>query len=107
MGEIAVGVGGGDVGGVSNFTSSSDFAGWVPWQVAVAARSNYRLFCSWCLPDFDLSGFSGFRGSWGSLMAQTGSLEGVYSSMAPLAWSVAYEDKLGVTPKPVFNKILP
>jgi hypothetical protein len=55
----------------------------------------YRLFCSWSLSDPDFYGYSYFRGSWRSPMAQTCSLEGVYFSVASLAGSVANEDKLG------------
>jgi hypothetical protein len=40
-----VGVGGGDVGGVPDFTSTCDFASLVSRQVAVAVGSYFRLFC--------------------------------------------------------------
>jgi hypothetical protein len=93
--ETAVSVWGGDVGEVSDFTSSCDFAGWVSKQVLVAVGSYYRLFCSWCLSDSDFSRNSYFMGRWRSPMAQTGSIEDVYFSVASLVWLVANEDKHG------------
>jgi hypothetical protein len=71
---------------VSGLTSSRDFAGSVSRHVAVAAWPCCGLYRPWCVSDLDFPGFSHFRGSWGSYLAQTGPVEGDYSCVASPAW---------------------
>jgi hypothetical protein len=75
--ETIVGVGGGVVEGVSDFTTQFPFGGLVTRFVAVAARSERRVLSPRRLPTLDFTTACPYSGFCESYLAQTGTLEGV------------------------------